>query len=179
MSTLRQRIPLSHRKIIKKSFGRLLRLSVIAIFFTLVLAVVYRTLASGGGNIAETLKHYQDTILAIWIMIMLIWVMWEPLYQYLYFGKYFYDMDDKNLIIRKGVLVKREIILPFSKITDVYVDQDIGDVMLAIYDVHISTPTVESGLFAHIDGVSKKGAQELRNLILEKINAESDSSNSP
>ena len=89
---------------------------------------------------------------------------------YLYYLTYFYDVDQKNLIIRKGVVTKREMILPFAKITDVSVDQDVMDVMLGIYDVHISTPTVDSGQFAHIDGLNRRGAQEVRQLILDMIN---------
>ena len=64
----------------------------------------------------------------------------------------------------------QEITLPFSRITDVYVDQDMFDVFFGLYDVHISTPTQESGLFAHIDGVNKAGSQELRQMILDRIN---------
>lgn len=78
-------------------------------------------------------------------------------------------MDDRNVIIRKGIIAKREITLPFSKITDVYVDQDVTDVVLGLYDIHISTPTAESGKFAHIDGLNKKGAMEIKKLVLERV----------
>ena len=97
------------------------------------------------------------------------------IYQILYFVTYFYDVDENNFVIRKGVFTKREITLPFSKITDVYVDQDISDVMLGLYDVHISTPTIESGRFAHVDGLNRAGSTKLRKLILDAVNRASGS----
>lgn len=89
----------------------------------------------------------------------------------LYFVTYFYDIDNKNIIIRKGVIAKREIILPFSRITDVNVEQDFMDVIFGLYDIHISSPTAESGKFAHIDGLNKKSAIRIRNILVDKINS--------
>ena len=97
----------------------------------------------------------------------------HPLYQYLYFRAYFYDFDNQNVLIRKGVISKKEITMPFAKITDVYVDRDFGDVILGLYDLYLSTPTSESGVFAHIDGLNKKGSTELRRLILDQVNKSS------
>jgi membrane protein YdbS with pleckstrin-like domain len=84
--------------------------------------------------------------------------------------RYFYDMDASNIVIRKGVFAQKEITLPFSRITDVYVDQDVLDAVFGLYDVHISTPTQQSGAFAHIDGVDKAGSQLLRTMILDGMN---------
>lgn len=100
-----------------------------------------------------------------------LWLGWFPLYQYWYWKRYFYDIDGENLYIRKGVIVTKEAILPFSRITDVYLDQDILDVCLGLYDLHFSTPTIESGKFAHIDGLSRDDAQQLKRLLIEKVNA--------
>jgi uncharacterized membrane protein YdbT with pleckstrin-like domain len=51
----------------------------------------------------------------------------------------------------------------------VYVDQDIWDRILGIYDVHIATATQTSGIEAHIDGVSFENAEGLKNLLLQRI----------
>lgn len=170
MATLRDEIPLSIRKVVKKTFRRIVRTLAFAVVLTICFVFVYDALSDGTSQFARGLAQSQEQALALWCLAMLVWIGWEPIYQYLYFVNYFYDIDEKNLIVRKGVVVKREIILPFSKITDVYVDQDMIDVALGLYDVHISTPTQESGKFAHIDGVTKKGAVKLRQLILERIN---------
>lgn len=90
-------------------------------------------------------------------------------YQLLYFRTYFYTITDKLLIIRKGVLAPREITVPFDRIQDIYLDQDVIDNMFKLYDVHISTATAESTARAHIDGVEKHTAEQLRELILQKM----------
>ena len=90
-------------------------------------------------------------------------------YQKHYIKKYFYNMTDKFLIIRKGIFAPQEITVPINRIQDVYIDQDIVDRLLGIYDVHISTATETSTLRAHIDGVDKKIAEELRKRILNEL----------
>ena len=90
-------------------------------------------------------------------------------YQKHYIKKYFYNMTDKFLIIRKGIFAPQEITVPISRIQDVYIDQDIVDRLFGIYDVHISTATETSTLRAHIDGVDKKIAEELRKRILNEL----------
>ena len=172
MAGLKDQVPLRYRKIIKKSIGQFFKILVFATVATLVFFFIYDTIAGGNSHASAVLRDREDSVMAFWMLCMGLWVLWGPFYQYLYFVSYFYDMDDKNVVIRKGVMVKKEIILPFSKITDVYVDQDAADVVLALYDVHISTPTVSSGEFAHIDGVDRKGASQLRQQILERINKE-------
>lgn len=120
--------------------------------------------------LSETIESNFYLIRVIWICLMTLLILWSPLYEYWYLRNYFYDMDEKNLIIRKGVITKTEITLPFTKITDVFVDQDLFDVVLCLYDLHISTPTAESGRFAHIDGVDARGAAKLKAMILDRVN---------
>jgi uncharacterized membrane protein YdbT with pleckstrin-like domain len=90
-------------------------------------------------------------------------------YQKQYIKTYYYNLTDKLLIIYKGILMPREITVPIGRIQDVYVDQDVFDRLFDLYDVHISTATDESTSRAHIDGVSKGVAEELRKLILGKL----------
>jgi membrane protein YdbS with pleckstrin-like domain len=93
------------------------------------------------------------------------------LYQWLYICTYLYDVGEQFLKIRKGVLVRREITIPYGRIQDVYVDQDLMDHLLHLYDVYISTATEMSGVEAHIDGLSSGNAQKVRDLILERVAA--------
>jgi membrane protein YdbS with pleckstrin-like domain len=90
-------------------------------------------------------------------------------YQRAYIKRYYYNVNDKLIIIRKGVFAQQEITVPFERIQDVYVDQDLFDVLFGLYDVHISTATATSGVIAHIDGVEKAAAEEIRKIILSKI----------
>ncbi|MEM5793831.1 MAG: PH domain-containing protein [Candidatus Aenigmatarchaeota archaeon] len=93
----------------------------------------------------------------------------EFLYQREYFKRYFYDAKKDFLVIRKGVFMPRETILPYEKLQDVYVDQDVFDRIFRLYDVHVSTATFMSGFEAHIDGVNKENAEAIREIILENI----------
>lgn len=164
---LRTSIPLQKRKILKKSFGSVTKVVLGAIVGTGALWVVLY------GDVMELSPKVQDHklyLMFLWTLFIVTLLFSRMIYQILYFLTYYYDMDQNNVVIRKGVVTKREITLPFSKITDVYVDQDLLDVLMGLYDVHISTPTVESGVFAHIDGVNKKGASRLRKLILDRVN---------
>lgn len=56
-----------------------------------------------------------------------------------------------------------------ERIQDVYVDQDLLDRIFGLYDVHLSSATVSSGMEAHIDGVEKQAAEDLRNILLQTV----------
>jgi len=86
-----------------------------------------------------------------------------------YIELYYYNLTDKYLIVRKGIFAPQEITVPIERIQDVYVDQDALDKFFDIYDVHISTATATSTIRAHIDGVDKRVAEELRELILNRL----------
>jgi len=98
-------------------------------------------------------------------------------YQWLYIWTYFYDIDESFLKIRKGVIVRREITVPYNRIQDVYLDQDIMDHILHLYDLYISTATQSSINEAHIDGLNGERARKIRDLILAKVVA--SNTNSP
>jgi len=148
MATLRETIPLQKVKIVKKSLGGIM--------------VVL--------GICGMISFFGQVYTLLWFVFVGFLVCLGPVWEYLYFNRYFYDIDEKNILIRKGILAQKEITLPFSRITDVYVDQDLLDFLFKIYDVHISTPTATSGMFAHIDGVNKEGSRQLRQMILDRIN---------
>jgi len=96
-------------------------------------------------------------------------VLFAILYEWLYIWTYFYDVGDTFLRIRKGVLIRKEITIPYGRIQDVNVDQDIMDHIFHLYDVHVATATLDSEIEAHIDGVNATSASKIRNLILERV----------
>lgn len=91
------------------------------------------------------------------------------LYVSIYIKQYYYDASERFLTIQKGVFAPTEIHVPYQKIQDVYVDQDVLDRLMGLYDVHIASATVTSGIEAHIDGVDAKVAEGLKNFLLDKI----------
>lgn len=104
-------------------------------------------------------------VAVVWVVL----AVWQVWFENEYYKTYFYDLQANQMIIKKGVITTRETTLPYSKIQDVYVDQDILDRIFGIWDVHVSTPTFTSGVAAHIDGVNPKNATALREEILSQI----------
>ena len=167
MVTLRESIPLQRIKVVKKSIGAIIGMTIFVGPMYAFVCIVPLGAEGEPWFIGTFVPILRVGIPAVYALL----VVWTPFYEYLYYSRYFYDMNDDMVTIRKGVFARKEIVLPFSKITDVYVDQDLFDAMFGLYDMHISTPTQESGAFAHIDGVDKESVQKLRDMFLERINA--------
>jgi len=164
--TLRQIIPLRLRKILKKCLWSVLGIIVVwcaASYF--VLAHIGKYESDGSGKM----------LWVAWVLLLFVLLAMRMAYQFIYLLMYGYDVDEQGVRIKKGVVAKVEVTLPFSKITDVYVDQDVPDVLLGLYDVHISSPTVQSGQYAHIDGVDRHGAAIIKQLILQRIRQQDNS----
>ncbi len=153
--------PLSPRKFWKKMFPHPMIIFPIAIIF-IVFWGSLKNLTSSPNNVSIV---FSLTILIPFVILILLRI-W---YIKVYIRRYYYDCADQFVIIQKGVFAPTEIHVQYQKIQDVYVDQDIIDRMMGLYDVHIASATVTSGIEAHIDGVNKEVAESLKNIILEKI----------
>ena len=164
MDTLRTKYPLKPIKIFKKSLSSLVLLS--------ITALVVSALIMSQDGAAEIIKeNIGITVIATltWILLA-VFLALDLFANFLYFRSYFYDTDGKNLTIRKGIIAKREITLPYSRITDIYVDQDMFDRIFGLFDLHFSTATARSGLTAHIDGLCKADCESLKQFVLDKVN---------
>lgn len=165
-SKTREQFPLNRRKIIKKALTR-------TIVWAVLLAIISATLTPlfmAASQSSNVFTFISAKIIIIFFLILLLVFIAEYFFQRWYFAVYFYDLTDDFITIKKGPITPKEINVPYERIQDVYVDQDLFDRIFGIYDVHISSATFMSGAEAHIDGVEKESAQELRNLILEIIN---------
>lgn len=91
------------------------------------------------------------------------------IYQWLYIWTYFYDLDEHFLRVRKGVLIRREVSVPYNRIHDVYFDQDVLDHIFNLFDLYVATASEISHLETHIDGLSRASGEALRNLLMEKV----------
>jgi putative membrane protein len=99
----------------------------------------------------------------------ILWFILKYIYEVFYMKYYFYDATPQTISIRKGVFSRNEITLPFKRLQDVYVDQDILDRIFGLYDVHISSATITSAALSHIDGLNKENAEKVKQLLLKKI----------
>ncbi len=159
MSDTREKFPLSQKKIYKKTVA-----GTLGWFFLLLVIYIFGFFL----RISNDSIDY-NSIVFVGMILFLIIVTLTFLYQKWYFAVYFYDLTHDYIIIRKNPITPREITIPYERVQDVYMDQDLMDRFFGLYDVHISSATLSSGMEAHIDGVEKEAADGLRALLLQKV----------
>ncbi|MDB4984602.1 MAG: hypothetical protein JWM20_781 [Patescibacteria group bacterium] len=165
-SQLQQQFPLSPKKMNKKMIGVAVSGTILGIVGAIIAVSVSMVSSIGSANAGTTTIVSALCAFAIVFIIRYIIGVW---YWKSYIRSYFYDASDAFLTIRKGVFTPTEIHVQYQKIQDVYVDQDLWDRILGIYDVHIASATATSGIEAHIDGVDGAVAEALKNLLLSSI----------
>lgn len=153
--------PLSPKKVIKKTLGA-------TIAWIILLGIVLGILGLINLNRGEMNPIFGTLMVAIFTLLILI-VLATYLYQQWYLSTYFYDLAADYIVIKKDPITPREITIPYERIQDVYVDQDILDRIFGLYDVHLSSATISSGMEAHIDGVEKNSADGLRAILLQTV----------
>ncbi|MBP9866808.1 MAG: PH domain-containing protein [Candidatus Pacebacteria bacterium] len=162
--------PLNPRKFWKKFLEEAVSISLLSAFLSLIIFVVY-ILSNTQLNSSESLVTVGISIyLTMFISLMI----FEAIYIKAYIKYYFYDTDSDFITIKKGIFSPTEIHVQYQKIQDVYVDQDIIDRVIGLYDVHIASATANSGIEAHIDGVDAETAERLKNTFLQKIKERSN-----
>ncbi len=135
-----------------------------AIVLSVILIILFLAASAGKGN-----GGWLSAITFILVVIFFFTVLVVYLYQRWYFAVYFYDLTQDYIVIRKGPITPQEITIPYERVQDVYVDQDLLDRILGLYDVHLSSATISSGMEAHIDGVEKPAADGLRAVLLQTV----------
>lgn len=163
MDLAEAKYPLSPWKVVKKSISSL-------IFWVILLGAIYLVFFYYGLVIAnpQLMPLFAETGKFLLILIVAIFIL-SILYQWWYYKTYFYDLTDNFVIIKKGPIAPQEVSIPYSRIQDVYVDQDLFDRVFGLYDVHVSSATILSGFMAHIDGVGKTSADGLKIELLAMI----------
>jgi membrane protein YdbS with pleckstrin-like domain len=171
MSKTRQQFPLSERKPLKKTIPLLL---IFAVGLILVLPA---------GSFLRNSLGWSTAKVSLWLSLAEVFLgavcFFYYLFQTWYFQVYFYDLTDDFIIIRKRVFTPREVTIPYERVQDVYVDQDLLDRIMGLYDVHLSSATISSGMEAHIDGLEKQAADGLKIAILEKVSEKIKRAKSP
>lgn len=159
----RQNLPLSPLKVVKKSmpslfgslaFGGVLLLVVMMIF--LLLEPWVASLLIGAG-------------VALTVLAML----WTLGYHYLYYKLYYYKFDQEGGVVRKGVVSRGEGHVRYERLQNIYVDQDVLDRLLGLYDVHYETAGELSHHYSHVDGLRREGADKLVEFLKQKAKSKS------
>lgn len=170
-STLQQQFPLSPRKFWKKILSQIVGIILIDIFLGgfIGAALIFSLIALG------VLPEHTDNMTAV-VGILSYFLIFFALhlgiyawYIKAYIKRYYYSGEDHFITIKKGVFAPTEIHVQWQKIQDVYVDQDILDRIMGLYDVHIASATSASSIEAHIDGVGQVAANGLKEFFLNKV----------
>ncbi|MFA6026892.1 MAG: PH domain-containing protein [Ignavibacteriaceae bacterium] len=162
---LRAQYPLSPRKFWKKILEKLSVMFIVVIFVFLFALIYFISVSAVTGNFNGL---FAGGFIAVSLVIIIPAVLYSW-YVQVYIKRYYFSANDSFITIKKGVFAPTEIHVQYQKIQDVYVDQDILDRILGIYDVHLASATVQSGIEAHIDGVNNENADALKNFLLNKI----------
>ncbi len=168
--SFKDKYPLSPKKFWKKMLASIIPAAFLVFVFSIMIggAIVAMVVASKSRAVTPAL------IVGLWligiVIFLLIIMALYAWYWRVYIRTYFYDAGDGYLTIRKGAITPAEIHVMYQKIQDVYVDQDLLDRFMGLYDVHIASATATSGLEAHIDGVDAATADALKNFLLSSIN---------
>lgn len=160
-SKTREAFPLSTKKVLKKTVANTL-------VWAISLLIAWGMLAAALSSGTDTGSWLGITTFGIFVFLFFV-ILVAYFYQRWYYAVYFYDLTPDFIQIKKGPITPREITLPYERIQDVYVDQDLLDRIFGLYDVHLSSATVSSGIEAHIDGVEKQAAEGLRAILLETV----------
>lgn len=168
-SPLQQQYPLSPKKFWKKMFEKLVGWYILAIGGAGVICLVlFLDNDINGTNTGGIMSFLGIAIALVLIFLAAISIAYSW-YVKAYIKGYFYAGEEHFITIKKGVFSPAEIHVQWQKIQDVYVDQDIVDRIMGLYDVHIASATAASGIEAHIDGVDQASAEGLKKFLLDKV----------
>lgn len=164
-SNFQLQYPLSPKKFWKKILPDLFWYFFVAIIFGGIALAFTVAIANADPSLLKGVRIILVYALIFYTVVILL----RSWYIRIYIRKYYYDCNDNFVTIQKGVFSPTEIHVQYQKIQDVYVDQDILDRIMGLYDVHIASATVSSGIAAHIDGVEQNAAEALKNILLARI----------
>lgn len=159
-----EQIPLSGKKVMKKTISGLIGLLIVVGIGIAILWI----LASRN----EIMPMEIFNKIMIWTGIVgAILTIWTVIYQKMYYDRYFYDWSKDTLTIKKGVIGRQQIFLRFDRIQNVFRDQDILDRIFDIYDVHVSTVGDSSVNMCHIDGLTKDNSDRMLAVLMRQVKA--------
>ncbi len=167
-SVLQQHYPLSSKKFWKRIIEKIIMFGLLSLFiggFIGVMMVILNTDSSNGDILFPLLAYGVVSFIFVFFVGMGLYS-W---YISVYIKRYYYAGEEHFITIKKGVFAPAEIHVQWQKIQDVYVDQDILDRILGLFDVHIASATASSGMEAHIDGVDQISADGLKKFLLDKV----------
>lgn len=162
---LKNEFPITFRRALKKSFWR-------GVCFLLVLSFTLlfgESLLSGIQNQAK--RDAAELFLFFVNFCFFMWWLGRFVQFHIEKMTYEYKVSGGNLYLSKGLITKEKGSFPLDRITDIYLHRGVGDFFWGLSSLHISTPTVSSGHFAYIHGLTIRSAESLRERLEQLVKA--------
>ncbi|MFA4872258.1 MAG: PH domain-containing protein [Patescibacteria group bacterium] len=159
-----QNLPLSPRKIIKKTIAEMIRWVWVLIWVLIMLI----PLLIGLSIFLVTSQPAMMLGLLIGPALIILLVIIVFIYEYLYYKLYYYNFEEEKGEIRKGVIARATGHIYYNRLQSIYVDQDILDRIFGLYDVHYETAGEISQFYSHVDGLTKENADKLTAFLIAK-----------
>lgn len=157
-------LPLEPRKVIKKSLGSIIVWLILVFMVIGFLRISAEDFSVGDPVVAQLFASIRAWTWMIYIVIVLLSIV----YNYLYYKFYYYNFLEDSAEIKKGVIAQATGHVYYKRIQNIYVDQDILDRIMGLYDVHYETAGESSAFYSHVDGLNKTNADKLVQFILGK-----------
>ena len=162
---LREEYPLHPNKIIKKAIEKMFGAGAAIVALLFIILPIIGSIAGIGGGLFAAAGSAIVILLGVLLLSLAVFVV-VYLWSQAYFKSYFYDLTERGIEMKKGVIFPKSIVIPLEKVSDVYVDQDIFDRVFGLYDLHFSSASLTSASLAHIDGLDKQTADALREMMM-------------
>lgn len=125
-------------------------------------------------SVSEEVLVKMQTVASILVITSFLAAIGRFFFELIEMRHYFYGIEAGHLVLVKGIILKRRGSFPLSRITDVYLDRTFTDFLFGLYTLHISTPTMTSGHFARIDGLTRKSALRLQESLTDCLDSPID-----
>ena len=164
---LRAECTISIRLALKKS-------ALLFLIFFFVLALSVGTIYILESSLEESTLLRVQNVALIFILLSFLGAIGKFVFEAIEIRYYRYGIEAGHFVISKGIVLKRRGSFPLSRITDVYLDRTCLDFLFGLYSLHFSTPTMSSGAFARIDGLSLKSAMTLQERLTDCLDSPID-----
>ena len=120
-------IRLEKRKVIKKTIAGIIGMIIPLLFIGFFLSIFSATISTGGTTtvdvngvpteVSSQLLYFIAHVIAYLVnLFLIIVILGVYIFQCFYYRYYFYDLRGDEIVIKKGVISRNEITLPYSKI---------------------------------------------------------------
>ena len=111
-----------------------------------------------------------ELIVSSVLALLVIAMVWKMLYEMAHLMALEYENDGFRLVIRRGILYKKEASLPLLPVSEIYLERDFLDLLFGTYDLNVATPVGGSRALGAIHGLNKKNARGLEHFLAKQLN---------